>query len=102
MCEMHYQRWRRYRDPFHKRRNRGVMDAPVVHPLGPAMLGVVRTLAENPGVAFPWYALGSSKSGTYQAIRRLRKRYGEDIILTSINKGYRMEPRVARAVLSHV
>lgn len=98
MCQMHYRRWRRYGNPLHKRRNRGVMDAPVSYPLGPAQLQIVRTLVENPGRCFPWYALGNTKSGFEGALRRLRRLYGEDVIETVQRKGYRMRPEIARVL----
>lgn len=98
MCQAHYKRWQRYGDPMHKRRHRGIMDAPVVPPLIPARARIMRTLYENPGVTFPWYALGSSKSGFEYSLRRLRKDYGQGIIETIPTKGYRMPARTAQVL----
>ena len=99
MCQMHYRRWRLYGDALHKRRNRGVLDAPVTYPLGPAQLQVVLTLAQNPGNCFPWWALGNHKNAVGQAVKRIRSHFGEEVVEHVYGKGYRMRPEIARAVL---
>lgn len=96
MCQMHHRRWLRWGDPFHKRINRGVMDGPVRHPLGPAQLQIVLTLMESPGRVFPWYAMAGSRSGFENAVRRIRAHYGADVVQTSVKpQGYLMPRPVA-------
>jgi len=97
MCQMHYRRFRLYGNAFHKRRQRGVMDAPVTYPLGPLQAQILVTLFQNPGRSFSYAALTGSKSGTETAVRILRKRYGADVIETTIvPHGYRLNPATAR------
>jgi len=94
---MHYRRWLRYGDPLHKRRARGVMDAPVTYPPGPAQLQLVRTLWENPGRVFPWYALGANRPSVDNALAKLRKKYGPNVILTAVKpRGYVMSRETAQ------
>ncbi len=97
MCHMHYRRFRAYGTPLHKRRKRGVMDAPVTYPLGPAQKQIVVTLLQNPGRVFPWYALGNTEAGFVTALRHIRERYGRDVVETVVKpRGYRMNPVVAK------
>lgn len=103
MCHMHYRRFRAYGDPLHKRRNRGVMDAPVRYPLGPAQAVVITTLLSSPGRVFPWYAMANTQAGFERALKRIRDHYGRDIVETVVKpRGYRMAPETARKLLEAV
>ncbi len=97
MCQMHYRRFRFYGDPLHKRRKRGVMDAPVTYPLGPAQTVVLTTLLSAPGRVFPWYAMANTQASFESAVKRIRKHYGPNVVETMAKpRGYRMAPEMAR------
>ena len=96
MCMMHYQRFIRNGDPLRKKRARGVMDAPVIYPLGPLQTKILETLVANPGRTFSAETLHTTKKSVQQAVARIRQNHGQGAIDTVLGKGYRLSERFRR------